>query len=490
MTALYRSLAPIVALVAAALCLLLTFDVQAQQPAYTPYDIGSPTLVDLYVSPTGDDAAGDGSAAAPFRTLTAAWERIPREQPLEQTGYRIRLMPGTYTAEEAPNYWESRYGTPEHPILIQAMNGRDTVILPHVNVFDSRYLYFIDLTFAPGTDAFHCERCDHLLLRGSRFVGADPESYDAQETVKVNQSQHVFIEDSDISGAWNNAVDFVAVQHGHVITSRIHNAGDWCMYAKGGSADLLIAGNTVYDCGTGGVSAGEGTGFQYMVEPWLQYEAYDLRILDNVIHDTAGAGIGVQGGTRILIAGNILYRAGERSHMVEFVFGLRSCDGQPGDEGRERCDAYAAAGGWGDSAIADGDNAIRIPNRSVYFYNNILYNPPGYQSAYSHFTIFAPRTGEAQMNAGVPVPTRADEDLRIRGNVIWNGGADMPLGVETSPDFPAGCPPDNPACSAAQLRADNAINTVEPRLVDPEGGDYRPAPGWRFTTYAIPEFPA
>lgn len=33
----------------------------------------------------------------------------------------------------------------------------------------------------------------------------------AHETVKVNQSTHVYIEDSRIGGAADNAIDFVAV---------------------------------------------------------------------------------------------------------------------------------------------------------------------------------------------------------------------------------------------------------------------------------------
>ncbi|MBK8022901.1 MAG: right-handed parallel beta-helix repeat-containing protein [Chloroflexi bacterium] len=454
-----------------------------------PYDIGAPQVIDLYIAPAGDDGNDGRSPAAPLRTISAAWNRIPMGQTLAETGFHLWLLPGVYGEGDAPVYWESRYGTFEHPIILEALEGRDTVTLPVANIFDTRYLYFINLNFGPGDDVIHCERCDHLLLRGLTVFGAEPETYNAQETVKVNQSQHIYIEDSDISGAWNNAVDFVAVQHGHVFDNRIHNAGDWCMYTKGGSADLTIAGNTFYDCGTGGYSAGEGTGFQYMVPPWLQYEAYDIRVLGNVIHHTDGAGIGVQGGYNILIAGNTLYRVGERSHLVEFGFGSRSCDGQPGDDGRERCDTYAAQGGWGNSVIADGENYIRIPNHNVYFYNNVVYNPAGTQSGYQHFSIFAPRSDPAQTDAGVPVPTRADENLQIRGNVIWNGGPDMPLGVEPSPDYPAGCQADNPTCTEAQIRADNAINAVEPLLVDPEHGDFRLASGWEMLAVEIPSFP-
>jgi len=185
-----------------------------------------------------------------------------------QTGYRIAILPGSYTEAETPNYWESRYGTFNAPIILEAVNGPETVFLPSVNIFDTRYLYLLNITIQTGGDAFHCERCDHLLIRGSRFTGAEPESYNTQETVKINQSQYVYVENTEIAGAWDNAVDLVAVQYGHFLNNRIHNAGDWCMYLKGGSAYFLVAQNEFYDCGAGGFTAGQGTGLQYMQPPW------------------------------------------------------------------------------------------------------------------------------------------------------------------------------------------------------------------------------
>jgi lysophospholipase L1-like esterase len=469
-----------------ALLLLTPTYIYAQTP--TQYDIGAPTLTTIYISPNGNDSNDGLTLETALQTLTAAWERIPMGQELAFSGYHILMQPGNYTPDGAPHYWESRYGTFENPIVIEAANGPNTVYLPNVNIYDSRYLYFININIETGSDTFHCELCDHILVRGSRFVGAEPETFNTQETVKFNQSQYVYFENNDIAGAWDNAVDFVAVQYGHFLGNRIHNAGDWCMYLKGGSAYFFVSGNEYYDCGAGGITAGQGTGFQFMTSPWIQYEAYDIKFVNNLIHDSSGAGVGVQGGYNILIAYNTMYRVGERSHLLEFGFGSRSCDGQPGDEGRERCDEYNTAGGWGNNVVSDGENYVRIPNKNVFVYNNIIHNPSGYRSQYQHLTVFAPYSGEHQANSNVPAPTRADDNLQIRGNIIWNGGADMLLGVEPSPDFPAGCQADNSTCNEAQLRADNAINTVEPQLTDPANGDYRPATGWAMTTYSIPDF--
>ena len=426
-----------------------------QNTPYAPYDIGSPVLTTLYVSPSGNDAQDGSTPEQALRTIDAAWRMIPMGETLT-TGYNIRILPGTYSPQDAPNYWESRYGTYDYPVIIEAANGPDTVYLPSINMVDSRYIYFINLNLEIGADAFHCERCDYLLLRGNTFVGADPETYNAQETIKVNQSQYVFVEDNDISGAWDNAVDFVAVQYGQFLNNRISNAGDWCMYLKGGSAYFYVAGNEFYNCGTGGFTAGQGTGFQFMSPPFIQYEAYDIKFVNNFIHDVQGAGMGVKGGYNILYAYNTLVRVGERSHVLEFTFGERSCDGQPGEEGRERCDQYREAGGWGNNAAADGTNFVRIPNRNVYVYNNVIYNPAGYRSGYQQFEIFGAFDGAEQANSGVPSPARTDDNLQIRGNIIWNGDETMPLGIDTA------CPAENPTCNPTQLTTDNAINTLDP----------------------------
>lgn len=459
----------------------------AQSNPFAAFDIGSPRLTPIYVSPTGDDS-NDGSAPErALRTVEAAWERIPMGVELMETGYHILLLPGTYRLEDVPGFMEARYGTFEHPVIFEAANGPNTVFLPPLNLYDGRYIYFFNLNIASGGDAFHCEKCDHVLVRGSSFVGADPETYNTQETVKVNQSQHIYFEDNDISGAWDNAVDFVAVQYGHFFGNRIHNAGDWCMYLKGGSAYFLVAGNEFYDCGAGGFTAGQGTGWQFMEAPWLDYEAYDIKVVNNIIHDSAGAGLGVQGGYNILMAYNTLYRVGERSHVLEFGFGSRSCDGQPGDEGRGRCDEYLAAGHWGNTAIADGSNFVRIPNRNVYVVYNLIYNPPGYRSAYQHFSVFPPYDGPEQMGTNVPSPARADDNLVLRGNLIWNGDANMPLGIESG-DNPAGCQPDNPSCNMRQLLDENRVNSYEPILADPENGNYTVVDAGGFSSQDTPDF--
>jgi hypothetical protein len=433
------------------------------------FDIGNPAVADVWVDPAaGNDAATGASRGAALRTFAEAWRRLPVGTPLTQ-GVRINLVAGTYPEAAVPNYWESRHGTFAAPIIVRAADGPGTARLPTVNVYDCRHLYFDGLEIsAGGGDVVHFEASSHILLRDTTIRGTgDITAYASpQEALKVNQSQHVYIENCDISGGWDNAIDFVAVQYGHVVGSRIHRAGDWAMYAKGGSAYLTITGNEFFDAGTGGFTAGQGTGFEFMVSPWLHYEASGITFTNNVIHDTAGAGIGVNGGYNILMAHNTLYRVGSRSHVIEAVFGGRSCDGD-----QAACEARRALGGWGPVVVGAEEP---IPNRNVFIVNNVVLNPDGFASRWEQFAVAGPRAAGSGSN--IASPARADDNLVIRGNVIWNGPADHPLGIEA-------------AALAADVAAHNAINTVRPVLVDPARGDYRLAnDGSLPAAVAIPAF--
>jgi hypothetical protein len=452
----------------------------AQDLATTRYDIGTPDVTDVFVDPrNGDDDASGTSRAEALRTLDAAWRSIPAGAPLRR-GVRIQLLPGEYAESAIPNYLESRYGTFEHPIVVQAAEGRGTALLRgDLNVFDVRYLYLVDVDVVPDPpgDAFHCEQCDHLLLRGVRLDGG--ASREAHETLKVNQSRHVYVEDCDISGADDNAIDFVAVQYGHIVRSRIHDANDWCAYVKGGSAYLVVDSNRIHDCGTGGFTAGQGTGLEFMTSPWIHYEAYDVKFTNNVVYRTDGAGVGINGGYDVLVAHNTLYRVGARSHLLEVVYGLRSCDGDAA-----RCGALLSAGGWGTAAT--GTEGEPIGNRNVFVYANVVANPSGASSGDQHLAVYGPRSPSAGTNLARPQQT--DTNLRIRGNLIWNGGPGFPLGVGDG----EGCDASNATCNPAQLATDNAINEVEPSFRDPEAGDFRPAPGSAllgFVALPAPSFP-
>ena len=437
-------------------------EISAQSTIVQTYDIGSPDVRTVWVDiNSGSDSNSGNSASQALRSISAAWNLIPQNSTLTQ-GYQINIRAGTYGEAELPNYWENRLGTATHPIILSAYDGNRSVVFSRdINAYNVKYFYLlgIDISPAPAGDAFHCELCDHILLRDMSFDGG---SRSAHETIKVNQSQYVYIENSNVHGADDNAIDFVAVQYGHIINSRIYNAGDWCTYVKGGSAYITIANNLVYDCGTGGITAGQGTGLEFMVAPWIRYEAQSIKIFNNIVYDTEGAAFGVNGGVDILIAHNTAYRIGSRSHVLEAVFGSRSCDGN-----NAACANRISLGGWGPSNSSI--DAQPIPNKNVYIYNNIFYNPSGFQSQWQHFAIYGPQSTLGGSN--IPSPARTDSNLVLKGNLIWNGSGSMPLGIGSSDQ---GCYSSNTTCNQTQLISDNFINTIEPNLRDPAQEDFRP----------------
>ncbi len=463
----------------------------AQVPAPLLYDQGSPTLTDLWVDPVnGDDSRPGTTRGTALRTLAEAWARVPQGTTFTTTGYRIRLAAGDYPESFLPGYMESRHGTFQYPVVIESADGPLSARLHgYLNIFDTRYLYLIGLDivtdpgYGGGGNAIHVEQGDHILLHRVRLSGFDGTRNQPQETLKVNQSQHLYVEHSDIGGATWFALDFVAVQHGHIVGNRIHHAGDDGLVLKGGTAYLRVDGNVVHDCGVVGITAGQGTGFEFMVSPWIHYEAYDLKITNNVIRETQNAGLAVRGGYNILMAYNTLYRVGlsttSGGPLLLVAHGERSCD-----QDAAACLARHTLGGWGPTVV--GAAATPIPNRNVFAYNNIFWNPAPAQTRWGHFDIAGPATAAAGTN--VTNPVRADDGARIRGNLIWDGPADHPLGIE---DPGAGCQPGHPTCNATQLRADNGIHTAEPELYAPAAGDFHPTADGNViqaTTFVMPDF--
>ncbi|KAF6251939.1 hypothetical protein COO60DRAFT_1704518 [Scenedesmus sp. NREL 46B-D3] len=395
-----------------------------------------------------------GTQSAPYHSMRPAVAAIPKRTKLTR-GIVINVMPGiVYQSRDVSLWFESLWGTATAPVVVQRAPGTSgEADLQGVEVLDCTWLYFIGVTFRQPADSFgggdvvHVAHSAYIHLLRVAAIGRSEGERMPQETVKVNQVQGMYIEDSDISHAGDNAVDFVAVQYGHICRTKIHE-GNWCIYAKGGSAYLLIDSNAVYNCNEAGLRIGQGTGFEYMVKPWLQYEAYGIRVTNNVVYNTWGAGLGVAGGYNVLMAYNTVYRCGERSHMVEFVYGERSCDGDTDLDGM--CNTNANAGGWGPRR--PGDPAVPIPSRSIHFINNLLVNPPGY-AAPAYFSAPLPPAVGTTETPGPRPPTNpyVSNRLRIQGNVFINDAADDSLGLDA-------CLDSNIACNRAQVLRDNTIN--------------------------------
>lgn len=450
------------------------------------YAIGTPKLQDVWVDPVhGNDDNSGATRSQAVQHVFEAWNRIPPFQTLDTvygTGYRIQLVAGDYAHNsfESTGWTSERRGTYTCPVIINAADGPLTArVHATLNCQDDSYLYMIGLDFvtdpggAGGGNVVQLASDDHVLLRSCRLNGFDGTTREPQETLKANQCQYVYVESCDVGGAFWFGLDFVAVQYGHILNTRVHDTGDDGLVLKGGSADITVAGCTIEDVGNVGFAAGQGSGLEWMVAPWVHYEAYDVKFVDNVVRNVQNAGMAVRGGYNILLADNTLYRVGlsrgSGSSQLLFSPGDRSCDGDTAT-----CRALHNLGAWGPTAVGDAGEVI--PNRNVYVYDNVIDNPAGSETMWGDLTVFAPVAPPPGLN--LPPVVRSDDNLQIKGNVFWNGTAGHDLGA-------------NDPASDARLRADNAVGRFEPQMVDPAHGDFRPKPGGNLAALAsvpVPDF--
>ena len=460
------------------------------------YEIGSPSVIDLYVSPSGSDGNDGLSRPAPLKTIGAAWAKIPQDE-LYTTGYQINLLPGQYPCEgDCMNYFSERHGTYAFPILLKAADGPGTVtLLGGLNISDVSYLYLLDLALEAGREAgaafgnnvLHIEKGDHILLRGLTLHGPQncitDTCNDIQEVLKINQSQYIYLEQSELSGAYQTVLDTFSVQYGHILANLIHLSGGRCAYLKGGSAYFRVEGNQFSGCVEAGFQAGEGSNLAFMQTPWLHYEAYDIKVVNNLFRDIQGAGLSVAGGYNILMAYNTLYRVGLDDSggrtwpLIQVIHGRRGCyaaDEFGGENGTQaRCQEVLDQGGWGTPVLGDENGGEWIPDRNIFIMNNLFYNPDA-GTRYVQFVVNGPLAPPGDVK-NIPDPSRTDENLLIRGNVIWNKPIEEAgLLGDNNGSGNIGCQDDNPGCNNAQLLAENIINAFEPQLVDPTNGNFHP----------------
>jgi hypothetical protein len=489
---------------------LLTFFCLRQARADDDYKIGSPTLTKIWVDPVHglDRPPPYGTTRAlAYKTVQWALGDIPGNKVLNNTGYVIMLVPGTYGTDNVPSEIQSLWGTANYPVIFQAADDTGTVNFPSVDITVCRYLYMIGLHVihsggSGGSYAISFRGCDHILLRNCNFTGADSTSSDTVTTgVVFYQSPYCYLERSVVSGIVSanpgaitkdaipsgNAVDIYASQYGHIKECSLHDFAGNGVLMRGGSGYYTIEENTIAHGGKGGIvfyTRDTTNGLDVMILPWVHYEVYDIKCFNNIIHHTGSAGFSCSGGYNILFAFNTLYQTGINSSLLVLNLARRS---RAVD--KDFAQAYMDSGAWGTWYLDRGDDSdsAPIPNKNIFIYNNIFSNSPDSATTQPHFT-FAGAYTTPSVNASCPRPALADDNLQIKGNIIWNGDASKPLGINAS----SGCGSSNPNCNEQQLLADNLINAAEPTFVDPFSGNFHPAPtSIVFTiskTYPVPDF--
>jgi hypothetical protein len=283
-------------------------DAYARRPCDAPalfFEGLVPTRV-LHVVPGAVD--GDGSPATPFGSIAAAAAAAT-------PGTFIQLAPGIHAANQfIPNL----RGTPDAPIWIggvwptrpQILGGAEGLHLTHPAYVVIQNLEVGDQT-ANGINiddgVAHAADTEWIAIVNvyAHDVSANADS----ACIKVSGVSGLSIYDSS-GRRCTRGVELVGVHGGTVARNAFNDTFGRAVIARGGSGDLDIRQNRIYDAGTTGIELGGVTvasQFRYPLSTTLpNAEAWRLRAFNNYIIGDMGAAFSFNGCIDCLVAHNFI----------------------------------------------------------------------------------------------------------------------------------------------------------------------------------------
>ncbi|TPK86397.1 TIGR03808 family TAT-translocated repetitive protein [Mesorhizobium sp. B2-4-12] len=187
---------------------------------------------------------------------------------------------------------------------------------------------------------FMAEQADHIELSGLVFDGANRSMGDyAQGLLDLRRVGHLVVDNCQITGSGKNGL---ALEHaaGRIERSDVSGAADAGIYSVEASG-LAITGNTVSDCGNGGIlvhrwqAAEDGTmvtgnrverigarsgGTGQNGNGINAFRAGNVVISGNVVSDCAFSAIRANSSSNLQISDNTCSRSGETAVYSEFSF--------------------------------------------------------------------------------------------------------------------------------------------------------------------------
>lgn len=274
----------------------------------TPFDVGIEYSRELHVSPGGDDAAGDGSGAAPYRTLAHALKAAT-------PGTRIRLAPGIHVSPGVVRGVEGRLDAPI------AVSGPEDAIIdaaggPGVFLPDSRFVVLEGFSIRNAVphgvnidDGGHfATPAEHIVLRRLQISAIG--TGDNHDCMKLSGVKRFHVVDSDFSGCdQGEAIDMVGCHEGEIAGNRFHDTPATAVQTKGGSADILIHSNRFERVGARAVNLGGHTGEPYFRPLNAAFEAERIRVAANLFLDTGEIAVAFTGCNACVVAQNTIVQS-------------------------------------------------------------------------------------------------------------------------------------------------------------------------------------
>ena len=272
---------------------------------------GAAPSKEIYVSPSGDDGA-DGSKDHPYKTTAKAWAS-------RASGVRINFTTGSF---DCPPFTSDLLAATTAPFMVRAVDGPLTAKFDCGGTGDFFFSHAKAIVI-DGLEIFHTAGHGIQLDSGSGFKGSNDPGNDlsadfvllhshvhdtAVAGIKVAQSQRIWVigNEFDHIGTGRDAVEFVASDMPIVVGNDVHDA-DALDEVKGGAHGGTIALNKVHDMNAGAQAilvGGDCTGFSFLVDNTVDFEAKDLQVWGNVITGANGAAFRIIGCHDCLVLNN------------------------------------------------------------------------------------------------------------------------------------------------------------------------------------------
>lgn len=305
-----------------------------------------------FVSTLGNDITGNGSAAAPFRTLNHTLEPA--------LGL---LSPGDIITLRAPSgntVYEECEVRLRMPLTLRSASGERARIHCDINTLDTvtvqidpeasgsrianldisggyYYALFLqtdwDSTGNPagsGASNILIEDC-RIHDSGRDAIKITPKSNDVTiRRCEIDHSGRRYPPGTPIDDMNAEGIDNVNGSRMKVQDSHIHDTATTGLYFKGGAADVLVERNVIENTGVAGILVGFDTSPEYFdttINPQY-YEAIRGVVRNNLVRNTAGAGIGLYAAQDAVIAHNTLTNTANDFHAALY-FGVTLQDYDP-----------------------------------------------------------------------------------------------------------------------------------------------------------------
>ena len=302
----------------------------------------------IHVAPTGDDAAGDGTAAHPYRTIQHVLDNVAGP------GAVVLLHGGTY--DEAIRIRHSKLtlraapGEKPHiacpvsidenaPILCVEIDAETTgVTLRGLEVSGGFYSVFLgsqwdyDDTPLDNLTARDVLIEDCVLHDSGRDVVKVPAGCDdvTIRRCEIYNSGVGYPPGTPQDEKNAEGIDAVNADRMHVVDTYIHDTATSCLYVKGGSIGTVIERTRAERCGDLGIVLGFDTSpefFDLQANPGY-YENIGGVVRNCVVADTGLAGLGLYATRDAHLLHNTVIRAGARGQAAIYL-GVATQDYDP-----------------------------------------------------------------------------------------------------------------------------------------------------------------